>query len=495
MSTEVRDTNLIRDGLMHHGKGSVDRLDATKLERDPKGYGLRLITERKPARAIVALTRAVAVTPDDVEALVGLGRAFNACSRWDEGEPHLVRAIELDPNCYDARFHFAEALLKAGKYIAAEEQLQAAVRTYPRWRRIKSAFWSWVKPRKFLHRGTNPATDDPEEKLAFVKARRDDVKYARSHLRVGESNPHWTQSERGRQMSLRNVPLIQRGTKIFTIGSCFALEIRHELLRRGFDVWPKYAGLEFDPQSQILNSLPDRDNINHYDTFTICQEFEQAFAGTHFGLSDFWKISGRSINKVMKREEVWQDPYRKNIYAGDPEGILDVSRKLDGCIRDGIMNADVYVITLGLIETWRSRTNGLHACTYPGVGGGGGEQEAELHVAGFVENYENMRRVCELIFSRFPERKMILTVSPVALDRTFRDMDVVVANMESKCTLRAVAGQICRDFPQVHYLPTYELFMYHDLFHDNGRHAMREGVETAVDLFGKCFFAPGVAAS
>ena len=69
-------------------------------------------------------------------------------------------------------------------------------------------------------------------------------------------------------------------------------------------------------------------------------------------------------------------------------------------------------------------------------------------------------------------------------------MDVVLANMESKCTLRAVAGQICREFKNVHYLPSFELFIYHDLFHDNGRHAAQDGVGVVVDLFSKCFIAP-----
>jgi hypothetical protein len=192
----------------------------------------------------------------------------------------------------------------------------------------------------------------------------------------------------------------------------------------------------------------------------------------------------------MGQETVWQDPYRKNFYAADQAGIADLSSKVDACMREGIMTADVYVITLGLIETWLNKTNGLHACTYPGVGGGGGAAQTELHVAGFQENYENLKRVCELVFGRFPERHIILTVSPVGLEKTFRDMDVVIANMESKATLRAVAGQICREFPNVHYLPSFELFAYHDLFHDNGRHATRDGVQTVLDLFGKCFLAP-----
>jgi len=489
MKTMTRSVGLLRDGLYHQGKGTTDQLDQAELKRDPKGYGLRLLAAQKAAPAVVALTFAVEQAPDDVEVRVGLARAFSASYRWGDGIPHLLRALELDPRCYDARYTYADALSQAGKFAEAEEQLRLAARVFPLWRRMKATFWAWVKPRRFLHRGTYPQTDDPEVKLAFVRARCDDIEYAKRSLQTGKPNPIWTKSERGRRMRMRNVPIIRRETKIFTMGSCFALEIRHALLRRGFNVWPKISDLEFDHQSQIVNLLPDEDDLSHYDTFTIRQEFEKAFDGRNFEAGDFWEISGRSINKVMQRDKVWQDPYRKNIFASDPAGIADVSRKLDARIREGIMEAEVYVITLGLIETWRNRTNGLHACVYPGSGGGGGESEVELHVASYQENYENMRRVCELVFSHFPERRIILTVSPVALERTFRDIDVVIANMESKSTLRAVAGQICREFPQVHYLPTYELFMYHDLFGNDGRHTARDGVETAIELFGKCYFA------
>ena len=31
--------------------------------------------------------------------------------------------------------------------------------------------------------------------------------------------------------------------------------------------------------------------------------------------------------------------------------------------------------------------------------------------------------------------------------------------------------------------------MYHDLHHDNGRHATRDGVGIVLDLFAKCFIA------
>lgn len=477
----------IRDGLWHLGSFADDEAALrAEAEKDARAAGLRLFARKNFLAATPILERAAKEHPGDFDVRFALGSALDMGSRWPAAEVHFAKAVELNPRSVAAHFQYGDVLLKVGKFKAAAGQFRDALRLRPWREKIRSAF---REPEKFPPH-LNPQTDDARVKLAFAVARQETIERASRASEAGEPNKAWGKAERGRKFAVPNVPLIRRDTKIFAIGSCFALEIRHELNNRGFNVFPKYSAIEFDPQTQIACSLPDRDNINHYDTFTIRQEFEQAFAGSHFRPEDFWTIQGRSINRVMKQEVVWQDPYRKNIYATDQPGILDISRKLDSCIRDGIMTADVYIITLGLIETWRNSGNGLHACVYPGVGGGGGAEQTELHVAGFAENYENLRRVCELIFSRFPERKIILTVSPVALEKTFRETDVVLANMESKCTLRAVAGQICREFPNVHYLPSFELFMYHDLFHDNGRHATRDGVGVVLDMFGRCFFAP-----
>lgn len=454
---------------------------------NPRTAGLEAMTAKRPHDAVPLLRQAIAADPEDFEAHLALGRALAATSRWPQAEPILQRAAALRPGSPEAHFHFGDTLLKVGKFVEAEAEFRSALRARPWWRKLAAMVRGLYQKAPSYRHDQNPPTYDAQAKLTFARARRANIEFARARVSLGEPNAYWKASERGRKLQIRKTPIIHRDTRIFAIGSCFALEIRHELDRRGFNVFPKYAEIEFDPTSQIISSLPDRDNINHYDTFTIRQEFEKAFGAPAQELSDFWQIRGRSINKVIGRETVWQDPYRKNIYAADPEGIVDLSRKLDAKIRDGILAADVYIITLGLIETWRNRANGLHACSYPGTGGGGGAEQAELHVAGFAENYENMRRVCELIFSRFPEKNIILTVSPVALEQTFRDLDVVIANHESKCTLRAVAGQICREFPRVHYLPSYELFSYHDLFHDNGRHATRDGVEVVLDLFSKAF--------
>lgn len=487
----MRDLFPLRHGLWHRGSyaGRQEEIER-EAARDPRAFGLRLFEEKRYEEAEPVLRWAAERHPDSFDVHFALARSLWQVSRWGESVPFFARAAELEPNSNEAHLHYGEALLKLGKFAEAEREFRRVINRQPLIGKIKARL-AGKSSHPVLPPPVNPVEGDVYDKLAFCVARRETIANARKKIISKEKpNTAWKRTERGRKLTVRNIPIINRSSKIFTMGSCFALEIRHELRRRGFDVYPKYDEIEFDQTSQILDSLPDRDNINHYDTFTIRQEVELAFGQSHYRPEDFWEVRDSAINKVMRRDSVYQDPYRKNIYAADAAGILEVSRKVGGAIRDGLERADVYVFTLGLIESWLNTANGLYVCSYPGTGGGGGAAQTVLHVGTFQENYENLKRVCDLIFGAFPQKHIILTVSPVALERTFRDMDVVVANMESKTLLRAAAGQICREYPNVHYLPSFELFAYHDLAHDNGRHATRDGVETVLDLFDRCFMEP-----
>jgi len=105
----------------------------------------------------------------------------------------------------------------------------------------------------------------------------------------------WRLAKAGSIISVHRNPLIGPDAKIFAMGSCFAVEIRKALNDLGFDVLPKYYDIEFDRTVMKLSGLPARDSINHYDTFTIRQEFERAFAPQEPGR----RTTGTSIAKYF----------------------------------------------------------------------------------------------------------------------------------------------------------------------------------------------------
>ena len=126
----------------------------------------------------------------------------------------------------------------------------------------------------------------------------------------------------------------------------------------------------------------------------------------------------------------------------------------------------------------------------PGYGGVG---ETEFVKGGFQDNYENMRRALEFIFEYYPDRQVVLTVSPVQLGSTFTDNGVFVANMEGRSTLRAVAAQLTADFDRARYFPSYEIFQMTNPPELDGRHVCPEIVSAIINSLLRMFTAAAVA--
>ena len=299
----------------------------------------------------------------------------------------------------------------------------------------------------------------------------------------GEVNDAWERSARGTSITVRRTPLITRRSKAMALGSCFAVEIRAVLRREGFAVLPGYFDLRIDLDHERVGRLPERDNVNHYDTFSIRHEFEQAFgerAGA--GRDDFWPIESPAVHDSvgLAGDRLFQNPFRKRVFADSIEGLTRISGALDACIGEAIASADVYVITLGMIETWRDTRSGRYLCRRPDAEH---MDDCEFVLSDFAANLDNMRRVCSLLARHRPGRPVILTVSPVSIARTYSGRDIVVANTETKSLLRAVAGQIEREFDDVVYWPSYEIALREDIFAEDGRHISPRGVRKVVEAF------------
>lgn len=300
-------------------------------------------------------------------------------------------------------------------------------------------------------------------------------------------NAQWSGAARGRRITIARTPLVAKSTRIFTIGSCFAMEIRRQLQAGGYRSLPDFSAVRLDRAHQFAGGIPDNERFVYYDTFTIRQEFDKAFSLWSQGEDTYWKMSGKPVNANMNWPVVFQDPHRKLCFSDSLQGIDDARRQVDKAIADGIHEAELYVITLGLIEVWRIKATGRYCCRPAGSAGAGGVLETEFRLSNFEENLENMQHVFRTLFQHYPERQVVLTVSPVALEATHTGNDVVVANTESKAVLRAVAGRLCREFKNVHYFPSYEYALYGDIYEEDGRHVKQREVANILDFFFAAF--------
>lgn len=121
------------------------------------------------------------------------------------------------------------------------------------------------------------------------------------------------------------------------------------------------------------------------------------------------------------------------------------------------------------------------------MSGWGGRQDlAIFKLSSFVENYQNLKDTLDLLLRFFPNKQVVLSVSPVPLEATFAPTDVATANVESKAILRAVAGQICREYPaNVTYFPAYEMatVLPGPVFKEDGRHVLPEFADKVTSAF------------
>ena len=270
---------------------------------------------------------------------------------------------------------------------------------------------------------------------------------------VNKLNDRWRQFFEKRALSLAIEPFVETNDCVFTMGSCFAREIRFALAELGVLVSPRFETIHLDMTEQRVDQLPQEQHLNYYNTFTIRQEFER-FAGIWKQADDdYWTVKRNLFGRSLS----YQDPYKRLTFGSDPEKLLLAVSQVNRVIDSGISNASVFFFTFGMTEVFKKKNNGLIACQKPAYLGGGGSAETIFHASRFAENYENLEKVREIIKANNPQARLIVTVSPVPLERTFSGNDIVVANMAGKSMLRACLQEFSDNHNDVTYFPAYEI--------------------------------------
>lgn len=260
-----------------------------------------------------------------------------------------------------------------------------------------------------------------------------------------------------RTLAVRRQPLLARDMAIFTMGSCFAEEVRRALTAAGIRCLPDYRRIVFDPALAKVDELPDREHLNFYNTFTVRQQLEQSVGAWTQAEDDHWTVGRLSPAVVPWREQPsYQDPYRRFVFARTPEMLRSLVDQVVSETARALEAADAFVFTFGMTEVFVNRRSGRVVCQKPAYGGGGGQAETDRLDSTFEQNLGNVRAIIELVRARKPQAPIILSVSPVPLARTFGPEDVVIASQEGKAILRAVLGQVVREYEDVAYLPSYE---------------------------------------
>jgi hypothetical protein len=236
---------------------------------------------------------------------------------------------------------------------------------------------------------------------------------------------------------------ITRTTRIASMGSCFAREIKRRLIQREFTYISEEA---HHPASIHASAAWER----VYSTHCMRQIFEYTF--------EFWKPQQRWWQAPQSGRI--QDPYRRVIlYDSAREAEADFTRHREHS-RRALQSADLLILTLGLTEIWQDRRDGsvISLPAGPYVNEGGDMRRYEFRVSRHAENLDNLERIHAIMTRNNPGCRILVTVSPVNLWATFRrDLDVISASCNSKSTLRSATDEFVARHDNVFYFPAFEM--------------------------------------
>lgn len=249
--------------------------------------------------------------------------------------------------------------------------------------------------------------------------------------------------------------ILERGQEVFTMGSCFAREIEHALRKRGFPI----ASMDI-PYLETGDFRGEDGKVStgffhRYNMPSMEQEFRRA-------VDDMAFDEGNSL-LVDVGNVVHDFNYGPTLPRRDRAGAV-ARRRMSRVLVQRFTRSRVIIVTLGLCEAWFHKPSGLYCNSVAGDVLARRRDEFEFRVLGYEENLASLEaiRACIARHHVDGQYRLVVTVSPVPLQSTFSDDDIVVANCRAKTTLRAVVAAFCERHADVIYFPSYEIAMYSD---------------------------------
>jgi hypothetical protein len=237
---------------------------------------------------------------------------------------------------------------------------------------------------------------------------------------------------------------IKRGSSVFTIGSCFARHIEKSLKNNGFSV----PAFEYRvPESELQgNTKMQAGFLNKYTTQSMLNEVDFAF-GNSDGQEYLVETSSGFIDSQCHTDK-----------PVPLERALERRAEIRELYSSAIRNSELVIITLGLIEAWWDEKNQVYLNETPSpIIVKSNKNRFFFQRLSVEKNIECVNKLIEKIKSEGREdQKILITVSPIPIQRTFTQDDVVTANTYSKSVLRVAAQQAVERFESIDYYPSYE---------------------------------------
>lgn len=265
---------------------------------------------------------------------------------------------------------------------------------------------------------------------------------------------------------------IEASSSIFTIGSCFARHIERALEQRGFQT----PALRFSaPREELWAGTKMVPGIlNKYTPYSMLNEIEFALG----------EDSGEKY-LIPTDDGLYWDGQLHTTESVSLERGLERRQELRELYRNSIRQSPVVIITLGLVESWWDNEAKVYLNeTVPLKLTKKCPERFQFEVLSPEKTFYAVERILQILHHESPNQKVLLTVSPIPLQRSFTGEDVVSANSYSKSVLRVAAEIVTRKFAHVDYYPSFESVTHSDrklAWDDDLIHASKDIVAANVE--------------
>ncbi len=239
---------------------------------------------------------------------------------------------------------------------------------------------------------------------------------------------------------------ITKDTKVCAMGSCFADEMGWWLRSKGVNVGDHG---EVDDLQHLLYK---------WGTFFNPKNLSDCLDKV---INDSWETKDEHFAFIEKEDTFYNLFMKVRGNSNDLKVVKSKLKEVEEYWKNWLEQSDVIIITLGLIEAWIDKGNGKAWQAFVGnpLSRKSFDDLAQFKALSFDECLTEVRKSIDLVNSFGKEKNIIITLSPIPLEFTFRDQDIITANRVSKSTLRVVADQICQDYENAYYFPSFEIVM------------------------------------
>lgn len=315
----------------------------------------------------------------------------------------LLRKLAHLSNRADDYFHLSEVLTRCNSFEESIASLEKAMVLDPQGFATEANKETLRVARSQLSKATSKSADDTKKIGRYPETHDftgDLRKLIRNHIAV----------------NLNGAPkFIDKATRFFTMGSCFALNLSKNLIASG------YTSHHMEISEYINTTFANRVFVDWLRDADIDPT-----------------IRGRFVELLPPR---WSK-----------ESILEV-----------IKSSDVFILTLGVAPAFFDRETGSFVLPRPSALNSRALAEKYLfRTTSVTENVDNVRYLIDFIRSVAPQIKIVVTVSPVPLQASFEFESAVQADCLSKSTMRLTAHEVVNNsnISNIFYWPSFEIFRW-----------------------------------